>query len=892
MKASGTESDPSRARQVFSLNGVWDFQPGGAEVPTTGWKQRIRVPGLVDLATPQCDWRQYQYHWYRKTFRVNAASTPENAMLVLEQSMFGTEVWMNGSRRGGDIACYTSQEYDVNEVLMSGMENELLVRVGAKETLPPESAVGKDQERTEFIPGIWGDVCLILSGNPRIARVQVIPHLESKSCEARVTVTNHSNHDLTVELRCKVLERRSGLVASPMCSTTGVVHPMQEAEMVVSLPLRDLHEWSPDDPFLYQVESTVSLAGIPRDRVCTTFGMREFRVSGSDFHLNGKRIFLKGGNIAFHRFLSDADRGNLPWNLDWAKKLLIDIPKAHNFNFFRSHIGQMYNRWYDIADEHGMLLQDEWMFWTTTGTKEQIGKEFTRWLQDNWNHPSIIIWDALNECSDDIVQNEIVPAMKRLDPTRPWESVDFVEQHPYIYSLGPVLPDRRLGFTMGLADLEGMPTPSVANEFLWWWLDSEWKPTVLMHGVIERWLGRDYTIEEVIDRQSFLAQELVELFRRMRLDAIQPFVYLSNNAGPTANWFSGRIANLEPKPLLKTLKNAFSPFGLSIELWDRHFLPGESRSVRIFIFNDHPVVRIGTVRYGVKSPDGRWLNNSLLSVTVDASGYCVCPLRMMFPAQQGEYRIRAELFGEDSGDIVAYSEKIGHVLDPPGDSIGLRQVNTLVLEESGEIAGFLKGRGIPVQRFSGDMLRAYRVVVVGHGMAKSGMFKESVRDVTGFVEDGGTLVLIEPEYDIQTKETVPVLDGLSLTIERRVDADKGGYDSYIFAENPHHPLWAGIEKKHLQMFNGGFGGEVVSQHDVTCSGESRVHARCGLKLGIDAVFEAGVGKGRVIVSRLQLRGRLMTRGSPDSLYERRTDPVLQRYLLNLISYASEDRDSD
>ncbi len=218
------------------------------------------------------------------------------------------------------------------------------------------------------------------------------------------------------------------------------------------------------------------VAGKPLDELCTRFGMREFRATRSGFYLNGKRIFLRGGNIAFHRFLSDADRGTLPWDIKWIRRVLIDIPKRHNFNFFRNHLGQMYNRWYDVADEDGMLLQNEWQFWTVSGTKEQITKEFTRWLQDNWNHPSIVIWDPLNESSDETVQREIVPAMKKLDPTRPWESVDFLEEHPYIYSLGPVLIDRRFGYTRSLREVERSRRPTMLNEFLWWWLDKAGSP--------------------------------------------------------------------------------------------------------------------------------------------------------------------------------------------------------------------------------------------------------------------------------------------------------------------------------------------------------------------------------------------------------------------------------
>lgn len=886
MDASVLHGDPSLSRNVFSLNGMWDIQPGGEDVPTSEWQHRVQVPALVDLAVPQYNWRQNEYHWYRKVFKIDASTRPQTALLILEQAMFGTKVWLNARLVGGDIACYTSQEYDVRDFLIPGAENELLVRVGTKETLPQESAVGKDQERSEFIPGIWGDVHLTLCGNPRIKRVQVIPHIESTYAEVRVTIANNSERESRVRLRCVVHERRSGLVASPGRETAEVASPQEEVTLILSLPIQHPQLWSPDHPFLYQVESTLSVDDALKDSVRTTFGMREFRIVGPDFFLNGKKVFLKGGNIAFHRFLSDADRGGLPWDLDWVKKLLIDIPKAHNFNCFRNHIGHMYNRWYDIADEYGMLLQDEWMFWTTTGTKEQIKKEFTRWLQDNWNHPSIIIWDALNECSDDVVQEEIVPEMKNLDPTRPWESVDFVEQHPYIYSLGPVLNDRKFGFTASLDNIERMRTPSAANEFLWWWLDKEWKPTALMQGVIERWLGEDYTNDELVERQSFLAQELVELFRRIRMDAIQPFVYLSNNAGPTANWFVGDIKDLQPKPVLKALRNAFSPFGISLEIWDRHFLVGESRTLRLFIFNDEHTPRTGTVRYGVLRCDDGWTFDTSLKVSVGSGESAVNLIQIMMPRRAGEYRIRAELHEGGGNSVVAYTEKIAHVFEPI-DSVNSEQSNVAVCEGSDEISRFLLSHGVPVLEFTETSLANANVVIVGLETLKSDVYQNHLDTLSSFVSSGGALAVIEPEFGVIKMEVMQPLQGLSLTIERRVDADKGGYDSYIFADDHAHPLWSGIEKKHLQMFNGGYGGEVVSQHDVTCSREHQVHARCGLKLGVEAVYEIPFGKGRVIVSRLQLRGRLMQGNTLDTLYARRPDPVLQRYFLNLVGYASK-----
>lgn len=879
--------DPSKPRNKFPLNGTWEIQPGGEEMPSGGWNSSVPVPGLVDLALPPYEWRHHKYNWYRTLFEFDEPFSPDAVLLTIEQAMFGTEVWLNGRRLGGDIACYTSQVYDLTDFLVSRSENELLVRVGAKETLPQESAVGRDQERAEFIPGIWGDVHLTVCGNPRIKLVQVIPHIDTGVAEARLWVANKSEAEVSVDIALRVLEKREGKPASEFATRRIILPPGKERNLSVDLRIRDPKLWSPANPFLFELDAYVLDRQSILDRVLTTFGMREFRIAGPDFLLNGRTIRLRGGNIAFHRFLSDAGRGLLPWNLDWVKKLLIDIPKAHHFNFFRFHIGQAYNRWYDLADEHGMLLQNEWQFWTTTGTPEQIRKEFTRWLQDNWNHPAIVIWDPLNESADPAVQDEIVPEMKKLDPTRPWESVDVHEQHPYIYSLGPVLVNWKFGFTSALDEIERSEIPSMVNEFLWWWLDRDFNPTLLTKEVVERWLGPSWQKEELIERQSFLAQELVELFRRMDVKAIQPFVYLSNDQGPTGNWFSGDIAALVPKPVLAALKNAFAPFGLSIELWDRHFFTDEPRMMQIFIFNDGGGAREGVVRMGICDEQGRWFSKLEMPVDVPAGERLVESVLMHFPPKEGAYTVTAELV-EEHEPVVAVSRKRAHVLKPPEASVTLLKKRVALLDPGGELTGYLASVGIETDDVRSSGLAKTRTLVVSEGSMSDAYVQSGAEEISGFLESGGTLILIEPEFGVTSKEVQQIPGGIDLTIEPRNDMDKGGYDSYVFAENHAHPLWSGISREHLQMFNGGYGGEVVSEHHVSANLPVTIHARCGMQLKHAAVFELRSGRGRVLVSRLQLRGRLAESAGNESLYSRRPDPVLQQYLLNLLSYAAQD----
>jgi beta-galactosidase len=870
------------ARETVSLNGTWELQPGNESAMPARWTHAVAVPALVDAALPAYDWRGIRYHWYRRTIGVERLH--ECPFLVIEQAMFGTDVWLNGEHLGGDIACYTSQDYDLRGVLVEG-ENELVIRVGQRKDLPPHSAVGNDLERAEWIPGIWGDVVLVQSGNPRITLVQTLPTIEESSVIVRVTIHNTSSQETACSLRTAIRERMSSKEVAGGEMTDIHLPPAGRRTFEFHHRIDNARLWSPADPFLYVAECAVLAGNLPTDCLHTTFGMREFRISGSGFTLNGERIFLRGGNIAFHRFLSDAEREQLPWDKEWIRKILIDIPKAHNFNFFRNHLGHMYNRWYDMADEHGMLLQDEWMFWTTRGSKEQIEKEFTRWVQDNWNHPSIIMWDALNECTDETVQKEIVPAMKKLDPTRPWESVDIVEDHPYIYSLGMVLNDRPFGFARSMRDIEHADTPSMVNEFCWWWLDRNDQPSPLMKNVVERWLGPDWTQNDLVAHQAFLAQELVELFRRMRVAAIQPFVYLSNSTGPTADWFSGKIAEARVKPVMDALRNAFAPFGISIELWDRHFFTGEQREINVFVMNDG-MRSSASIRFGCVDEADTWLFEAAQRVEVDGGSRVVCSFGATFPGMPGRYMLRAELWKNDVR--LSYSGKPAFVIDPQEGADMTVTTPVGCLDADGEVVEFLRVRGFDVPRDTWGRLGECGVLLVSGENVRRPEYDEHVDAVTDFLESGRALVFIEPERGIEGESTVAITRHLRLTIKKRVERDKGGYDSYVFATDIAHPLWNGIDQEHLKMFNGACGGEVVSEHIVMPDVPHTILARCGPGLGIVAVCEIPLERGTIIVSRLQVRGRLAPGPRNHGLYDRRPDPVLQRYLSNLIRYASGD----
>ena len=130
--------------------------------------------------------------------------------------------------------------------------------------------------------------------------------------------------------------------------------------------------------------------------------------------------------------------------------------------------------WYDIADEEGFLIQDEFPIWIGDATKpgppgidrpkaDKLIAEYTEWMRERWNHPCAAIWDASNETfTPETVQ--AIQAVRHLDlSNRPWDNgwsepqcpTDVAECHPYLFV-------RLSGWdgqtSFHLRELETMPT--------------------------------------------------------------------------------------------------------------------------------------------------------------------------------------------------------------------------------------------------------------------------------------------------------------------------------------------------------------------------------------------------------------------------------------------------
>src|ERR1019366_960227 len=415
-------------RAVISLDGKWQIAEGNMSSSPTQFERRVPVPGLVDEARPPfaevgVKSPRREAFWYRRTFQVKG-EVPAVALLKVHKAAYGSRVFLNGVLLGEHLPSFTPGYFDARPALRgNGAVNQLVVRVGAsREALPPTVASGWDFEKVRYIPGLFDSVELILSGTPNIVRAQVAPEIASQTIRVQAVVRN-AGSKTTTQLRFKVREARSGRLAGEGLSEPIMLDGNAEQTVEVRLPIRHCRLWSPEDPFLYELETSTGA-----DTLGTRFGMREFRLDHETGRamLNGRPYFLRGSNVTLYRFFEDPQCADRPWREDWVRRLHRAFKGMH-WNALRYCIGFPPESWYRIADEEGMLIQDEFPIWQGNQWPAQLKsdeliKEYAEWMQERWNHPCVVLWDAQNE-SVTVETGKAIQAVRGLDlSNRPWDN--------------------------------------------------------------------------------------------------------------------------------------------------------------------------------------------------------------------------------------------------------------------------------------------------------------------------------------------------------------------------------------------------------------------------------------------------------------------------------------
>jgi beta-galactosidase/beta-glucuronidase len=700
-------------RTIFSLNGQWDFEQTKTAFPPAKFTRKIPVPGLVHLATPRIE--QYEkffqrptdtelveqfnlmnrdytpmYSWYKRKIKIDKALTGKQIFLTIKKSQYVTVVYVNGMFIGRSVECYTPIDLNITEAVRLGEENEILIQVGDRAWLPSEAAGGTDKEKVHYLPGIWDDVYLSATGKIRIDKALFLPNLAKKTVTVKTRLLSLYPPQMlfgdpmqdSCRIEFTIKEKSSGkTVANQILK--GTAHRDRLSYLEATIPMESSVSWTPDTPFLYSGEVKVYNRNELTDSYTLNFGMRDFSAKGKFFTLNGEKFYLRGSNITLQRFFEDPDCRDLVWNKEWVKKLMIDLPKSIHWNAMRICVGIVPDFWYDLCDEYGIVLQNEWFYWQNHGWDEQIRKEYTNWVWSDGNHPSIVIWDAINENWDNYIGNTLIPELKQLDPTRMWDAGymtsedmsgndEMDEPHPYRaltlmhsnelndyfarnpYNLGDL--DNWDGFRK----IQDAGVPQLVNEYGWIWLWRNGKPSKLTVNNYNYYVGENATPEMRRELQAYWLQLETEWLRAERsIAGVLAFCHLTNNYGFTGDWFINDIKDLEPSPAFKWFKHGFAPEAVFINLNDQRYTkhlspytPGSILAFNLVGVNDRKAKSFGKIHLKLVDSQGKTVVEKELAIEIPSYSKKVLPCQMELPSKQDGYVLIAAYYPQENKEAI------------------------------------------------------------------------------------------------------------------------------------------------------------------------------------------------------------------------------------------------
>lgn len=408
-----------------NLNGVWDYlgRSGTAVLeappPRGAYRERILVPYPVESALSGVA-RHDDEMWYRTATRIPAEWRGQRVLLHFGAVDQVATVWVNNRQVAHHEGGYTNFSVDITDALRGAGTQEITVRAQDRNEAGP-FAVGKQRGRPGGIfytgaSGIWQTVWMEPVPAAHIERLDISTDLDGLTLTPR---TSGAADERVVVFVCGP-HRRVVAVASG------------NADAALRIPIPKPHRWSPDDPFLYDLEvALVRPSGRVLDAVSSYAGLRTIGTARDGqgrprIALNGRITFLHG----------PLDQGYWPDGIytaptDAALKSDLERTKELGMNFVRKHAKVEPARWYYWADRLGLLVWQDMPSLNVSlrppvgsapdpppAAKANFERELLALIDQLRSVTALVGWVPFNEGWGEYDTRRIAGAVKAADPTR------------------------------------------------------------------------------------------------------------------------------------------------------------------------------------------------------------------------------------------------------------------------------------------------------------------------------------------------------------------------------------------------------------------------------------------------------------------------------------------
>ena len=403
----------------MNLNGTWDFEfdfgVSGLERgfgSRTDFKDKITVPFCPESVLSGIGYTDFiPAVWYHRTFTLTEEQLAGRVLIHFGAVDYDCRVFVNGKEAGRHKGGYVSFVFDITGLVHEG-ENDLTV-YAQDDTRDPMQPIGKQSDRFASYAcsytrttGIWQTVWLEFTPAEYIRNVQYYPNISEGTLTIKAQVEGEGVLTAAASYEGKDCGSAS---AAGSCGN-----------VILTLPLKELHLWEPGEGRLYDLSLSCG-----KDNVHSYFGMREVKLDGYRFLINGKSVFQR--LVLDQGFYPD---GIYTAPSDEALQNDIRLSMAAGFNGARLHQKVFEPRFLYHCDRMGYLAWGEMANWgfdisSYTGYEAFI-PEWIQAIERDFNHPSIIGWCPFNETWDYEGRRQIDGLLaltyritKQYDTTRP-----------------------------------------------------------------------------------------------------------------------------------------------------------------------------------------------------------------------------------------------------------------------------------------------------------------------------------------------------------------------------------------------------------------------------------------------------------------------------------------
>ncbi|MDR2627617.1 MAG: beta-galactosidase, partial [Dysgonamonadaceae bacterium] len=331
-----------------NLNGLWEYaiKPVGQNEPAV-FDGNILVPFAVEssLSGVQKTVGRKNELWYKRTFTLPSKWKGKDILLHFGAVDWKTEVYLNDVKIGSHTGGYTSFAFNITPFLASGQQ-KLVVKVwdGTDKDYQPRGKQVCNPEGIWYtsVTGIWQTVWLEPVAAKYITAVKTVPDIDKSRLSVDVYTENTATSDV-VEL----IVWDAGKRISSSRAASG-----QRLE----LNIPDAKHWSPETPFLYDLQINLYSNGKLLDQAKSYAAMRKISTKRDE---NGIVRMQLNNKDYFH--FGPLDQGWWPDGLYTAptdEALQYDIQKTKDFgyNMIRKHVKVEPARWYTHCDRLGILV--------------------------------------------------------------------------------------------------------------------------------------------------------------------------------------------------------------------------------------------------------------------------------------------------------------------------------------------------------------------------------------------------------------------------------------------------------------------------------------------------------------------------------------------------------